>query len=250
MKRTHPIPTPSDFCDNRCERCPLVWECDKCADVHVHPLRSRDKPSELFTDDVLVTEVGATAKRRGRRSTHVNPERGSRLRHVANAYYAAVDEVVSPSLTDEEASLADEIYACTLSLVATCWRIADAAEHTLTTARWRSLEPLLLLVDELEVRNRGLLQRMREEFDAIRYKWLQDTQQLLADTLRPMVDHVSPEARTELAKRMLLLEAPSPFCKVWPDWYERLASLEAASLEPASLEADSEPAVDGDHLAV
>lgn len=190
----------------------------------------------LGDTDLMRTEVVTAPTRRGRSiGALLKPRRMARLRHVANAYYASIDAVVGPHVSEEDTSLADEVFACALSLVTTCWRMAEMAEAT--GARWPDVEPLLLLADELLVRNRGLLHRMRDEIEPVHRRWLEDSQQLVGDMLQPMIDGVGDRARDRLRELVAQGAAPSPFCKVWPDWYERI-------------ERGSEPAVDGDHLAV
>lgn len=222
MPKRDPFATPSEWCDRFCERCPLAWECAACRDEQHHDFSAPRPPIAPADDIVRTAVVPFVSGRRGKRREVVHPERGSELRHRANALFGAVDQIVGDHLTDEGTTTADELFAAALSLVTSCWRIADAAERDLTGPRWRLFEPLLLLTEQIDERVGGLCQRLAAETDPVRVMWIEDMRQDLQALLRPFWQHVGRRPRAVLMSLIERGEAPSPFCKVWPDWQHRI----------------------------
>jgi hypothetical protein len=223
MPKTDPLSKPTTYCDSLCERCPLAWGCDKSIETYCFDLSQRPQPAITVRDDVLrAPPKRLPSGRTPPRKRVLTPKAGARLRQAANALYGAVDKAIGHMLTDESWSLADEIYNRTVTLVATCWRIAEACEHGVDASRWRALEPVLLLAESLDERLEGLLGRLEQMIDSIPWLNMHDMQLELREDLVPMVQVVSKRARRNLAAMVSRGEAPSPFCKVWPDWYQRL----------------------------
>lgn len=222
MSRRDPFAKPSEWCDRFCERCPLAWDCRAREEEQHHELVG-PRPPIAPADDIVRAAIALDVPGgRGKRSDAIDVERGGQLRHRANALFAAVDQLVGDHLTEAGGTAHDELFAATLSLVTSAWRIADAAERDLAGPRWRAFEPLLLLTEQLDERVAGLCRRLAGERDPLYVTWVDDVRRELHASLSPLSGHVGRRARATLASLIERGEAPSPFCKVWPDWDHRV----------------------------
>jgi hypothetical protein len=146
---------------------------------------------------------------------------GTRFRHASNALFGAVEQAVGSHLTDDGKAPADFLFAAALTLVTSCWRIAERADAGRLEPEWNDAEPILLLIEhQLRAVEEGT--QAVAAMAARQRSWIRDTRAEVERLAGPWLSRIGPRTRARLALLIDVGGAPSPFCQVEPDWHQRI----------------------------
>ena len=223
--------TPHNWCDRRCERCPIALDCAvhlACSQRRAeHEARGEDPDSsEVVAQDILQSLESAF-----RMLEQISREAGIDIHEQVPQPPVALDavrvhraglqavralmqlrvpvELASEALTDA----ADETFALWSLLVAKAARVLSYAEEFDPDVWAQDTEPNLLLMEHVRSSFSRVLEQLQRELpegsipDEVR-----DGVEVFDRSLSPLFDRVSCSGRRRLEVLISHGVAPSPFC--------------------------------------